>query len=97
MNEIIANLDEQPYCFALNFKNMDFSTDQYDIEFSFDGYRLPNTLLPSFDPKAKSPDMLSWSNWFDTGATNIFPYVNELIARYKIYLQDKAWNYSKLI
>ena len=71
---------------------MDFSLDQYDIDFSFDGYKLPNTLLPSFDPQAKSPDIKSWDDWFNTGAVNVFPYINEFIARYKIYIKDKKYN-----
>jgi hypothetical protein len=74
---------------------MDFNLDQYDIEFSFDGSRLPNTLLPSYDSQAKSPDIKSWNDWFDTGSTNLFPYINEFIARYKIYSKDKK--YVKLL
>jgi hypothetical protein len=70
---------------------MDFNQDQYEIDFSFDGFRLPNTLLPSYDPKIKSPDIKSWKDWFNTGATNVFPYINEFIARYKIYLNDKSY------
>jgi hypothetical protein len=69
---------------------MDTYNDQYDIEFSFDGYRLPNTLLPSHDPQAKSPDTKSWDEWFNTGSTVLFPYINEFIARYKTYKNDNS-------
>jgi len=31
--------------------------DLYDIEFSFGGETMPNTLLPSFNDLVKSPDV----------------------------------------
>lgn len=57
--------------------------DLYDIEFSFGGETMPNTLLPSFNDLVKSPDVASWNMWFDSGVTALYPFLTEFIARKK--------------
>jgi hypothetical protein len=68
----------------INAKTIDTENDIYDIEFSFGAETIPNTLLPSFNPLVKSPDITSWNMWFDSGVAGLYPYLAEFIARTKI-------------
>lgn len=66
--------------------------DLYDIEFSFGGETMPNTLLPSFNDLVKSPDVQSWNMWFDSGVTALYPFLTEFIARKK-----KGYDLSSMV
>jgi len=85
-------LDNQPYFGALAIKEFDTATDKYTFQFSFDGLDLPNTNKKPYIPLISIPDSISWLLWLSRGYVDIFPYVNEFIARMKIYENEGSKN-----
>mmetsp|Transcript_30475 Transcript_30475/g.46702 ORF Transcript_30475/g.46702 Transcript_30475/m.46702 type:complete len:97 (+) Transcript_30475:544-834(+) len=57
--------------------------NDYEFEFSFSKDVLPDTNLPAYNPLQLTPDLLSWSMWFSSGAVTLYPELSEFIARSK--------------
>ena len=79
----VTNLQNQPFCFAVDFKKFDNDTNEYDIQFSFNKQDVPDTNLAAYNELVKAPDFANWNLWFTSGATSMYPVMTEFIARYK--------------
>lgn len=78
-----AKDERTPYCFGLTFRKFDPATNDYEIEFHWAKEDVPDTNQPAFNDQIKAPDLLSWDQWKNTGATAVYPYLTEFIARWK--------------
>ena len=82
LREEVRTVSDQPYCFGVNIKKADFEAYDFEVEFSFDKFELPDTNLPAFNDLTQAPDIDSWDKWFKSGALTLYPYMTEFFARY---------------
>ena len=79
-----STIQQVPYCMGLTFREFDTATDKYKVEFHFEGKAIPDTNVPVFNDLIKTPDLLNYGTWFDSGAPAMYAYITEFIARAKL-------------
>lgn len=47
--DTVKNDQDQPFCFAINFKTFDETNNKYDIQYSFNRDAVPDTNLEAFN------------------------------------------------
>lgn len=74
----------------MHFKNVDLTNWQFEVEFSFDKFQIPDTNKPAYNDLVQGPDIDSWEKWFSSGSVHLYPYVTEFLYRWKLYKIDKT-------
>lgn len=70
--ERVRNDNKDTFCFALEIKEFNITTDQYDIEVGWLRNNLPDTNRKPYDLQVRTPDYLSWNKYKNNGFMGIY-------------------------
>lgn len=72
---------------AINFIKFVPEEHDYEIQMSMLKPNIPDTNLQAYNELVLTPDFTNYDLWFKVGAVQLYPYINEFIARH--FVGDK--------
>jgi ATP-binding cassette subfamily A (ABC1) protein 3 len=70
-----------PYCLGIYFKTFDLENHDFEIQYSFQKFEVPESTSAPYNELVMVPDWGSWGSWTSSGVLTIESYVTEFIAR----------------
>lgn len=77
----VRDEEVNPYCLGLYFKTFDLETHQFEIEYSFNKFVVPESHIAPHNEMIMVADRNSWRQWSMSGILYVEQYLMEFIAR----------------